>query len=108
MAWLYVFLAGIVEVLWVVGLRYSDNVWQWAGTISLIVAGFYLMIKACTELPSGTVYTVFTGMGATGIVIIDSLVIQTEFALIKFILIGLIVTGVFGLKLTAGNKNIKE
>lgn len=99
MAWLYVLFAGIVEVFWVLGLRYSSNVWQWGGTVIMIIISFYLIIKACERLPSGTVYAVFTGMGATAITLIDFFS-NGGFSWIKAFFIGLIITGVIGIKLT--------
>lgn len=102
MAWLYVLLVGIVEVFWVLGLKYSSLLWHWVLTVLLIVASFYLIIKACEKLPAGTVYAVFTGMGATGIVMLDFLFFQAPFSWAKLALIGLIITGVVGLRLTTG------
>jgi paired small multidrug resistance pump len=104
MAWTYVFLAGIVEVFWVIGLRYSSTMWHWVGTVIMIILSFYLIIKACDRLPSGTVYAVFTGMGATGIVLVDFLIFQSELSLIEFCFIALIVIGVIGLKITTPSK----
>lgn len=63
MAWLYVLFAAIVEVFWVIGLRYSETFLEWTGTIVMIIFSFYFVIKACEKLPSGTVYAVFTGSG---------------------------------------------
>jgi len=77
MAWAYVFLAGVVEVLWVVGLRHSSAAWHWVGTGIMIVLSFYFIIKACEHLPAGTVYAVFTGLGAAGIALVDRLVFKT-------------------------------
>lgn len=105
MAWTYVFLAGIIEVLWVIGLRYSSTIWHWTGTVVTIVLSFYLIIKACEYLPSGTVYAVFTGMGATGIVLVDFFIFKSKFSIIEFCFIALIITGVIGIKVTTtGNK----
>src|SRR5690625_6384370 len=70
-SWLYVLFAAIVEVFWVIGLKYSDSFLEWAGTIIMIVFSFYFIIKACEELPAGTVYAVFTGSGAAAIALID-------------------------------------
>lgn len=104
LSWSYVIFAGIIEVFWVIGLRYSTNAWEWIGTSILIILSFYFIIKACEKLPSGTVYAVFTGMGATGIVLIDFLVFKAEFSLAKVFLLGLIITGVIGIKLTTNTK----
>lgn len=100
MAWVYVLLAGIVEVFWVLGLRYSETWWEWIGTAVMIVISFYLIIKACERLPSGTVYAVFTGMGASAIAVIDFSMGSGEFTWAKASLIGLIIVGVIGIKLT--------
>ena len=64
MAWFYVLCAAIVEVFWVIGLRYASTALEWIGTVIAIIFSFYFIIKSCEKLPSGTVYAVFTGSGA--------------------------------------------
>ncbi len=108
MAWIYVLLASIVEVVWVVGLKYSSTWWHWAGTMLMIGISFYLIIKACENLPSGTVYAVFTGLGAAAIVLVDFLVFHAHFSVIKVVLIGLIVSGVIGIKFTTEEKSASQ
>ncbi len=49
--WMYVLAAGLVEILWVFGLKASESVLEWAGTIGLIVISFYLIMKATSHLP---------------------------------------------------------
>ena len=105
MAWLYVLFAAIVEVFWVIGLRYSDSMLEWTGTIILIVFSFYFVIKACEKLPAGTVYAVFTGSGAAAIVLIDFVVFGAEFSMIKVFFISLIIIGVVGIKMTTESDN---
>jgi len=100
-AWIYVFLAAVVEVFWVVGLRYSSNLLEWAGTMVAIIFSFYFIIKACENLPSGTVYAVFTGSGAAAIVLVDYLIFGSDFSLTQLAFIGLIITGVIGIKITS-------
>lgn len=104
MPWLYVLLAAIVEVFWVIGLRYSGNIWEWGGTVIAIVFSFYFIIKACEKLPAGTVYAVFTGSGAAAIVLIDFVVFGAEFTMSKVFFIALIIIGVVGIKLTTTDK----
>lgn len=87
-------------MFWVLGLKYSTNLWHWLGTGVMIIISFYLIIKACEKLPSGTVYAVFTGIGASAIVVIDFMMGSGEFTWAKALLIGLIITGVIGIKLT--------
>lgn len=103
MAWLYVLFAAIVEVFWVIGLRYSDSILEWTGTIVMIIFSFYFIIKACEKLPAGTVYAVFTGSGAAAIVLIDFVVFDAAFSLVKVLFISLIIIGVVGIKMTTDN-----
>lgn len=100
MAWLYVLFAAIVEIFWVIGLRYSDTVLEWAGTAIAIIFSFYFIIKACEKLPSGTVYAVFTGSGAAAIVLIDFIIFDANFSGLQVVFIGLIIAGVVGIKMT--------
>lgn len=67
MAWIYVLFAAIIEVVWVLGLKYSTTPLHWTGTIIAIIFSFYFVIKACEFIPAGTVYAVFTGSGAAAI-----------------------------------------
>jgi len=100
LAWFYVVLAAIVEVFWVIGLKYSDSLLEWSGTIVAIIFSFYFIIKACETLPAGTVYAVFTGSGAAAIALLDFTIFDSEFAISKVLLIGLIIFGVVGIKMT--------
>lgn len=104
MAWLYVVVAAIVEVFWVIGLKYSDSILEWLATIAIIIFSFYCIMKASEKIPVGTVYAVFTGSGAAAIVLVDFLVFGAEFSILKVLLIGLIIVGVIGIKLTTENE----
>lgn len=97
--WTYVFMAGLIEVLWVSGLKYSDNWWQWALTFAAIAASFELIIRAAKNLPLGTVYAVFTGLGTGGTVATEILVFGEPFNIMKALFIILLLGGVIGLKL---------
>lgn len=108
MSWIYVLFAAIVEVFWVIGLRYSENLWQWTGTVIMIVFSFYFIIKACEKLPAGTVYAVFTGSGAAAIVLIDVIIFRTPFSMVQGFFIALIITGVIGIKVTTDERNEVE
>ena len=104
MAWFYVVLAAIVEVFWVIGLKYSASLLEWSGTVVAIIFSFYFIIKACETLPAGTVYAVFTGSGAAAIALIDFTIFDSEFAISKVLLIGLIIFGVIGIKMTTDDQ----
>lgn len=100
MGWIYVFFAALIEVVWVLGLKYSESPLEWIGTIVSIVLSFYFIIKASTTLPTGTVYAVFTGSGAALIALIDFIFLDSAFTYLKAVFIGLIITGVVGIQIT--------
>ena len=108
LAWIYVLFAAIVEVFWVIGLRYSDSILEWSGTVIMIVLSFSFIIKACEKLPAGTVYAIFTGSGAAAIVLIDYFVFNSDLSWGQVFFIGLIITGVIGIKLTSGDEQDEE
>src|SRR5699024_9426591 len=108
MGWLYVFLAAEVEVFWVLGLKYSDTILMWTGTIIIIILSFYFILKACSLLPAGTVYAVFTGSGAAAIAMIDFIFLGADFNILKALCIGLIIIGVVGIQLTTGAEEQKD
>lgn len=97
--WIYVILAGIIEIIWVTGLNYSTSVLQYTATAVAIIISFIVLIKATQYLPVGTVYAVFAGIGAAGTVLVESLFFGVPFKLEKIIFIALIIAGVIGLKL---------
>lgn len=105
--WLIVLLAVLFEILWVVGLKHSHNVWARGGTAFAVVFTFYLLLLAGRFLPVGTVYTVFTGLGTAGTVIVGILFFGESISLAKVLLLILLLTGVIGLK-TITTKGQKE
>ena len=71
---------------------------EWAGVALLITISFVLLFRAYKDLPVGTVYAVFTGIGAGGIVLTEIFIFGEPFSIVKVLLIGLIFFGVIGLK----------
>lgn len=108
MGWIYVLFAAIIEIFWVLGLKYSHDFLSWTGTVIAIILSFYFIIKAVETLPSGTVYAVFTGSGAAMIAIIDFLFLESTFTYSQAIFIGLIIIGVVGLQLTSTEKDTES
>ena len=108
MGWMYVFLAAVIEVVWVLGLKYADNFWMWAGTIIAIIFSFYFVIRACEVLPSGSVYATFTGSGAAAIAIIDFSFLGEPFTAAKGLFILFIIIGVVGIQLTTAPKKTNK
>ncbi len=107
MAWLLVFAAGLLEIFWPLGLKYSDTIFEWTVTVIAVVISFALLIKAYGKLPAGTVYAVFTGMGTIGIFLIDSLYFGTPAGWQKILFFSFIVIGVIGLKLVTEESDKK-
>ncbi len=96
MDWMKVFIAAIFEVFWVIGLKHSNNIWMWAGTVICIIISFYVMIMAGRKLPVGTVYAVFVGLGTAGTVFSEILFFAEPFKVAKVLLILLLLAGVVG------------
>jgi paired small multidrug resistance pump len=104
-SWIYIYIAGIIEILWVTGLKYANSLWEWAGTALLLVLSFYLVIKAVKNIPAGTAYAVFVGMGTAGTTLAGILFFNEDVDWIKLFLIFTLLSGVIGLKLLSGNQN---
>lgn len=97
--WISVFVATFFEVLWVIGLKYSTSIFEWVVTILFIGATFVLLTFANKKLPIGTTYTVFTGIGTVGTLLIDVVFFGSSLTLLKIFFIVLLLVGVIGLKL---------
>ncbi|MEH7483911.1 paired small multidrug resistance pump [Bacillus sp. OV166] len=102
--WIKVFVAALFEVFWVIGLKHADDFWTWAGTVISIIISFYVMIMAGRQLPVGTVYAVFVGLGTAGTVIAEIILFGEPFKVSKSLLILLLLAGVIGLKLVTKDK----
>ncbi|TWI59703.1 DMT family transporter [Halalkalibacter nanhaiisediminis] len=104
--WIWVFVAAIFEIGWVVGLKYANSTLEWVATIIAIVISFGLLIRAGQRLPVGTVYAVFVGMGTVGTVILDTLLFAEPLRLSVLLFIALLLTGVIGLKITTESPQV--
>ena len=105
MQWLKVILSGLIEVVWVTCLNYAHNTFTWLITLLFIALSFYLMLSATKQLPVGTVYAVFVGIGAAGTVIVDMLFINHVISLMKLLFIILLIIGIIGLKLSTDDQS---
>ena len=97
--WGLVGLAALFEVMWVVGLKHSDSLWEWAGTAVAVFVSFGLMIRAARTLPVSTVYAVFVGLGTTGTVLSEILLLGKPMNAVKLAQTANLLMGVIGLKL---------
>jgi quaternary ammonium compound-resistance protein SugE len=103
-AWLALLAAGLLEVAWALGLKYSDGLtkfWPTALTLMAIALSFGLMALALRSLPFGTAYAVWTGIGAAGSIIVDMLMFSEPTDPVRIFCLTLIVAGMVGLKLNS-------
>ncbi len=102
MAWVLLFLAGLLEVAWAVGLKYTDGFtrpWPTAATLVAMIGSVVLLALAVRTLPLGTAYAVWTGIGTAGAVLLGIVLFQEPATLARLFFVGLIVAGIVGLKL---------
>ncbi len=102
MAWIALLLAGILEVCWAAGLKYSNGFTRPVPTIFTLITmagSFWLLTFAMRSIPLGTAYAIWTGIGAVGAVIFGIIVLGETLSLARIISIGLILAGIIGLKL---------
>ena len=104
MAWLYLLVAGLLEVAWAVGLKYAEGftrLWPSVWTGVALVLSMVLLAAAVRTLPLGTAYAVWTGIGAVGTAALGILLFGEPASPARLACIGLIVAGLIGLKLTS-------
>ncbi|WP_445487353.1 DMT family transporter [Niallia sp. 03133] len=106
--WIMVFGAGIIEVVWVAGLKYAATPLEWIGTGLAIIFSFILLIYTTKFLPIGTVYAVFTGLGTAGTVIGEIVLFHEPIQPLKILFIGILLIGVIGLKIVTDKNPVKE
>ena len=102
--WLALFAAGLLEIAWALGLKYSDGLtrfWPTAATLVAILLCFGLMALALRSLPFGTAYAVWTGIGAAGSIIVGMLIYSEPTDPVRILCLTLIVAGMVGLKLNS-------
>ena len=100
MPWVWLVLAGVCEVIWAVGLkRYGFRLsWGTAGTVVMMLLSFYLLSLAMRDVPLGTAYGVWTGIGAVGAAAYGIARLGEPRDLPRIVCIGLIIAGIVGLK----------
>jgi len=106
--WLFVLIAGVLEIFWVSGLKHADNSLEWIVTITAIATSFCLLTYASKSLPVGTLYAVFTGIGTAGTVLAEMVVFGEPFNMYKIIFIATLLSGVVGLKILSSSKETTE
>jgi len=105
MSWYLLGVAGLFEIIWAVGLEYSEGLTRPAPTAATVLAmavSVYLLAKAVETLPVGTAYAVWTGIGAVGTAALGVVLFDESSDPLRIAFIGLIVVGIAGLNLSSG------
>ncbi len=105
MPWIYLLLAGIFEIGFAIGMKYSDGFSKPLPTLATVGAALvslYLMSQAMKSIPVGTAYAIWTGIGALGVATLGIFLFGDSASVPRLACIGLIVAGVIGLKLVSG------
>ena len=104
MSWIILFIAGLFEIGWAIGLKYTHGftrLWPTLGTVAAMAISVALLGLAMRDLPVGTAYAVWTGIGAVGTVILGIVLFHDPANAARLICVGLIVAGIIGLKLSS-------
>ncbi len=104
MNWLILVIAGLLEIGWAIGLKYSNGfsrLWPSVGTLAAMVLSFALLSIAMKSLPAGTAYAVWVGIGAVGTAILGIVLLGEPANAGRLVSLALIVAGIIGLKLAS-------
>ena len=104
MPWVWLIIAGVLEIAWAIGLKYADGftkLWPSVVTVLLMLASFWCLAQAVRGLPLGTSYAIWTGIGAVGTAIVGMTVFHEPRTAIRIACIAAIVAAIVGLKLLA-------
>jgi quaternary ammonium compound-resistance protein SugE len=109
MHWIILFIAGLFEVAWAIGLKYTDGfskLWPSVFTIVCMLVSMGLLAYAVKYLPVGTAYAIWTGIGAVGTAILGIILFNESKELVRIFFIFLIVVGIVGLKIFSGQSSV--
>ena len=104
MSWMVLVLAGLFEIGWAIGLKYTDGftkLWPTVGTVASMIVSLGLLGIAMKSLPVGTAYAVWVGVGAVGTAILGIVLLDEPANAGRMVSLGLIVAGIIGLKLAS-------
>lgn len=102
MAWVYLVVAGLLEIVWAVGLKYTEGftrLWPSVITGTAMIASMGLLAFAVRTLPIGTAYAVWTGIGTVGAVLFGIFVLAEPTSALRLLCLTMIVGGIVGLKM---------
>ena len=106
MAWIYLVIAGIFEIVWATGLKYTEGftrLWPSVGTAIAMAVSVWLLAVALKTIPVGTGYAIWTGIGAAGTAMMGIVLFGESREIVRILCILLIVVGIVGLKLSSSH-----
>lgn len=106
MAWIQLLIAGLLEIGWATGLKYTEGftkLWPSVWTLIALAASMWLLAAAARTLPMGTAYAIWTGIGAAGTAVLGMVLFGEAASPMRIACLGLIIAGVLGLKLAGGS-----
>jgi quaternary ammonium compound-resistance protein SugE len=106
MAWIFLFIAGIFEIVWAIGLKYTEGFTKLFPSVITVLGmaiSFYFLSMAVKTLPIGTAYAIWTGIGAAGAVILGMVLFGEPRNLLRLMFVAFILVGIIGLKATSGS-----
>jgi quaternary ammonium compound-resistance protein SugE len=101
LSWIILFFAGLLEIGWAIGLKYTEGftrLWPSVATAGAMVGSVVLLGLAMKQLPVGTAYAVWTGIGAVGTALLGIVLFGESAAIARLVCLGLILAGIVGLK----------
>ena len=104
MHWMFLFIAGLFEISWAIGLKFTHGFTQIIPSIFTVIGmilSFYFLALALKHLPLGTTYAIWTGIGTIGTVIFGIILFKEPVTVMRLVCIALIVSGITGLKILA-------
>ncbi len=104
MAWVYIVIAGLMEIGWAVGLKYTEGftrLWPSLATVAAMGVSFFFLSQGLKTIPVGTGYAVWTGIGAAGTALVGMLVLGEPRSALRIACLVLIVAGIVGLKIVS-------
>jgi quaternary ammonium compound-resistance protein SugE len=111
MTWIYIWIAGLLEIVWTIGLKYSHgftNLIPSVITVGIIIFSFFVLSKALHSIPIGTGYAIFTGVGTVGTIVVGAIFWGENLTLLKFFFILLMIIGIIGLKLISNDNQAQQ
>ena len=107
LAWIYLIIAGILEPCWAISLKKADrfrNIPWTVATAVFLIASLYLLLIVMTELPVGTAYAVWVGIGAVGTFILGILLMNDPADSLRILFMIMVIAGIVGLQKTSGDE----